>query len=101
MLHGRGSECAAADGLLDGVRANLSAVLVVRGDPGISKTALLRHLVDKAPSFRVVRCVGVESEMELAFAGLHELCDFQGPPMERRSSSAGLPRRFTGEIRGR
>jgi hypothetical protein len=72
----------------------------VRGDPGISKTVLLRHLADRAPSFRVVRCVGVESEMEPTFAGLHELCEFHGPPMERRSSSAGLPRRFTGEIRG-
>jgi DNA-binding CsgD family transcriptional regulator len=74
MLRGRGSECAAVDGLLDGVRGGRSAVLVMRGEPGIGKTALLRYLVGEASGFRVVRCVGVESEMELAFAGLHELC---------------------------
>lgn len=100
MLHGRGSECKAADGLLDGMHASRSAVIVVRGEPEISKTALLRYLVDKAPGFRVVRCVGVESEMELACAGLRELCDIQGRPLERRSFSAGLRMRFTGEIRG-
>ena len=99
MLHGRGSECAALDGLLDGVRANGSAVVVVRGEPGIGKTALLRYLVYKAAGFRVVRCVSVESEMQLAFAGLHELCDFRGRPLERRSLFAGLPTRFTGDIR--
>ena len=74
MLHGRGSECAAVDGLLDEVRGGHSAVLVVRGEPGIGKTALLRYLVGTATGFRVVRCVGVESTMELAFAGLYELC---------------------------
>lgn len=100
MLHGPGSKCAAADGLLDGVRASRSAVVVVRGEPGISKTALMRYPVDKALTFRAVRCVGVESEMEPAFAGLHGLCYFQGRPLERRSSPAGLPGRFTGEIKG-
>ena len=85
---------------LIGVRASRGVVVVVRGEPGIGKTALLRYLVDKAPTFRVVRCVGVESGMELAFAGLRELCDFQGRPLGRRSFSAGLPGRFTGEIRG-
>jgi hypothetical protein len=85
---------------LIGVRASRGAVVVVRGEPGISKTALPRHRVDRAPGFRVVRCVGIGSEMELAFAGLRELCDFQGRPLERRSFSAGLRRRFAGEIRG-
>ena len=100
MLHGPCGGCAAADGLLDGVRASRSAVVVVRGEQGISKTALPRYLLDKAPGFRVVRCAGVESEMELVFAGLHELCDFQGRPLERRRSWDGLPRRFASEIRG-
>ena len=49
-------------------------MLVVRGDPGVGKTALLRYLVSRAPGCRVVRAVGVQSEMELAFAGLHQLC---------------------------
>ncbi len=73
-LHGRQTECAALDGLLDRVRGGRSAVLVLRGEAGIGKTALLRHLTDRAAGFRVARCVGVESEMELAFAGLHDLC---------------------------
>jgi hypothetical protein len=51
-----------------------SAVAVVRGEPGIGKTELLRALTAEASGFRVVRAVGVESEMELAYAGLHQLC---------------------------
>ena len=73
-LCGRQRECAALDGLLDRVRDGRSAVLFVRGEPGIGKTALLRYVIDRAADFTVVRCVGVESEMELAFAGLHDLC---------------------------
>ena len=73
-LRGRRSECAVLDGLLDQVRGGRSGVLVLRGEPGIGKTALLRHLVEAASGFMVVRCVGVESEMELAFAALHDLC---------------------------
>jgi DNA-binding CsgD family transcriptional regulator len=49
-------------------------VLVLRGEPGVGKTALLRYAMDSAPDLRVVRAVGVESEMELAFAALHQLC---------------------------
>ena len=49
-------------------------MLVVRGDPGVGKTALLQHLIDAATGFRVVRATGVESEMELPFAALHQLC---------------------------
>jgi DNA-binding CsgD family transcriptional regulator len=62
------------DGLLDRVRSGRSAVLVLRGESGIGKTALLRYLIDEAAGFTVARCTGVESEMELPFAGLHELC---------------------------
>jgi len=49
-------------------------VLVVRGDPGVGKTVLLDYLVGRAPGCRIARAVGVQSEMELAFAGLHQLC---------------------------
>jgi hypothetical protein len=74
MLRGRRTECEVLDGVLDGVRLSRSAVLVMRGEPGIGKTALLDYLVEAASGFRVVRASGVESEMELPFAGLHELC---------------------------
>src|SRR2546423_6701736 len=74
MLRGRRTECEVLDGVLDGVRVSRSAVLVVRGEAGIGKTALLDYLVEGASGFRVVRASGVESEMELPFAGLHELC---------------------------
>ena len=62
------------DGVLDQARGGSSAVLVVRGEPGIGKTALLDYAAGRAVGFRVVRAWGVESEMELAFAGLHQLC---------------------------
>ena len=74
MLRGRRTECELLDSLVAGVRGGRSGVLVLRGEPGIGKTALLRYLVDGASGFRVVRGVGVESDMELAFAGLQELC---------------------------
>ena len=73
-LRGRRSERAVLDGLLEGVRAGHSGVLVVRGEAGVGKTALLDYAVAPAPDLRVVRVVGVESEMELAFAALHQLC---------------------------
>jgi DNA-binding CsgD family transcriptional regulator len=74
LLLGRDGERAALDALLDQVRGGRSGVLVLRGEPGIGKTALLRYLVDVAAGFTLTRCVGVESQMELPFAGLHELC---------------------------
>jgi len=55
-------------------REGRSAALVVRGEAGIGKTALLEHAVLGATGARLLRAVGVESEMELAFAGLHQLC---------------------------
>lgn len=73
-LRGRQSERATLDLLLADARAGQSRVLVLRGDAGIGKTALLDYLHEQAPGFRVVRAAGVESEMELAFAGLHQLC---------------------------
>ena len=73
-LSGRGGECATLDGLLESVRGGRSAALVVRGEAGAGKTALLRYAIDSAVGLRVIRAVGVESEMELAFAALHQLC---------------------------
>ncbi|MDX6703633.1 MAG: hypothetical protein QOF26_3859, partial [Baekduia sp.] len=74
MLRGRRDECAVLDGLLDDARAGRSGVLVLRGEAGIGKTALLEHAIESAPDLAVVRTAGVESEMELAFAALHHLC---------------------------
>ena len=74
MLWGRREECGALDGLLADVRAGRSRALVVRGEPGIGKTALLGYAADTAQDFRVARAEGVESEMELPFAALQQLC---------------------------
>jgi DNA-binding CsgD family transcriptional regulator len=72
-LWGRRQECGALDGLLAEVRAGRSRALVMRGEPGIGKTALLGYAADTAPDFRVARAEGVEAEMELPFAALHQL----------------------------
>jgi DNA-binding CsgD family transcriptional regulator len=74
VLQGRQEERELLDGVVAGVRAGESRVLVVRGEPGVGKTALLEYMVERAPGFRVVRAAGVQSEMELAYAGLHQLC---------------------------
>ena len=79
-LLGRADECALLDGLLDDVRRGESRSLVLRGEPGIGKTALLEYLVESASDLSVARATGVESEMELAFASLHQLC---APLLER------------------
>ena len=84
-LRGRRTERAALDRLLAEVRAGQSRVLVLRGEAGVGKTALLDYVHEQASGFRMARAVGVESEMELAFAGLHQLCT----PM--LSKLAGLP----------
>ena len=73
-LRGRGTEQAALDRLLAEARAGQSRVLVLRGEAGVGKTALLDYLHAQASGFRIARAAGVESEMELAFAGLHQLC---------------------------
>src|SRR4051812_19680451 len=73
-LLGRRAECAELDQMLASVRAGESRVLVVRGDTGIGKTALLNYAVGSAKDLRGLLAVGVESEMELAYAALHQLC---------------------------
>src|SRR4051812_12696010 len=74
VLHGRRVEREALDRLFEAVRGRQSRVLVVSGEPGVGKTALLQSAIESAPGFRVARAVGVESEMELAFAALQQLC---------------------------
>ena len=74
LLRGRRAECLALDRLLEAAHAGQSAVLVLRGEAGIGKTALLGYAAGRAEGWRVLRAIGVESEMELPFAGVHQLC---------------------------
>ncbi|MFI7065146.1 ATP-binding protein [Kribbella sp. NPDC050124] len=73
-LLGRHSECEALDRLVAEVLAGTSRVLVLRGDPGVGKSALLGYLSGQIAGWRVATVTGVESEMELAYSGLHQLC---------------------------
>ena len=88
-LTDRYRECGVLDRLVDGVRAGDGRALVVRGEPGVGKTVLLDYLASRASGCRVVRAVGVQSEMELAFAGLHQLC----APMLDHAESLPAPQR--------
>jgi DNA-binding CsgD family transcriptional regulator len=88
-LLGRANECALLDDLLEAIRRGESRSLLLRGEAGIGKTALLQYLVESALDLNVVRAVGVESEMELAFAGLHQLCT----PMLDRLAELPAPQR--------
>src|SRR5260370_1230850 len=77
----------ALDRVLGAARRGLRGARVVRGEPGVGKTSLLGYAVDSAAGFRVIRVAGVESELELGFAGLHRLLVSFLPAM------AGLPQR--------
>jgi DNA-binding CsgD family transcriptional regulator len=103
----RDSERDALELLVAGVRAGQSRVLVLRGEAGVGKTALLRHLSSAAKGCRILPAAGVESEMELPFAGLHALCApllgglarLPGPQRDALSTAFGLsagppPERF-------
>ncbi|MCI2421391.1 AAA family ATPase [Saccharopolyspora sp. K220] len=72
-LRGRRSELAVLDRLIEAVRGGKSRVLVIRGEPGIGKTALLEYVAGKVSGCGVARAAGIQSEMELPFAGLHQL----------------------------
>lgn len=74
MLIGRRDERVALDGLVNAVRRGESRALVLCGEPGIGKTALLYYVSERVPDCKVVRALGIQSEMELCFAGLHQLC---------------------------
>jgi len=82
-LRGRQSECEALDRLLEDLRGRDSRVLVLRGEAGVGKTALLGYLAVSASGCRIARAAGVESEMELPFAGLHQLCAPMLPHLAR------------------
>ncbi|MFZ0973731.1 MAG: ATP-binding protein, partial [Solirubrobacteraceae bacterium] len=81
-LLGRATECVRLDDVVSAIRRGEGRSLVLRGEAGIGKTALLRYLVDSARDLTVLRAVGVESEMELAYASLHQLC---APLLDRLS----------------
>ena len=86
MLVGRDAECAELSKLLDAARASRSAALVLRGDPGVGKTALLAEARARASGMRVLSARGVESEAELPFAGLHQLLRPALPLIDRLPS---------------
>src|SRR6201995_2571039 len=88
-LTDRRAECGVLDRLINAVRTGGSRVLVVRGEPGVGKSALLDYLAGRAAGCRVVRAAGVESEMELAFAGLHQLL----APVLDRADALPVPQR--------
>src|SRR5262249_39250363 len=90
-LKDRLSERGALGRLIEAVRDGASRTLVVRGDPGVGKTVLLEHLAGQASSSgcRVERAAGVQSEMELAFAGLDQL----GAPMLGCAGRLPMPQR--------
>jgi DNA-binding CsgD family transcriptional regulator/tetratricopeptide (TPR) repeat protein len=73
VLLGRDREREAIDRLLSDARASRSGALVLRGEPGIGKSALLEHAVERADGMRVLSASGIEAESELPFAGLHQL----------------------------
>ena len=97
-LRGRRAECEALGGLVASARAGQSGVLVLRGEAGIGKTSLLEFLVETASGCRIARAAGAEAEMELAFAGLHQLCGpmldhldrLPGPQREALATAFGL-----------
>ncbi|MEU4714989.1 AAA family ATPase [Micromonospora purpureochromogenes] len=106
-LPGRGQETAALEQVLAQARAGSSAVLVLRGEAGIGKTALLDYAAGRAAGFRTVAIAGIESEMELPFAVLHQLCapmlgrlhELPGPQRDALAVAFGLqegdvPNRF-------
>jgi hypothetical protein len=88
-LRGRRSECEALDRIVEGARAGCSSVLVLRGEPGAGKTALLEYVSERASGFGITQAAGVESEMELPFAGLQQLCS----PMLDRLEHLPAPQR--------
>ena len=90
----RAAETAAVEGVLAAVRDGLSGVLVLRGEAGVGKTTLLDHAVQAAGDMRVARVTGVESEMDLGFAGLHLLVvPFLGDGLAARYTCAIHSRR--------
>jgi len=88
-LTDRARERGVLDRFVAGVRAGEGRALVVRGEPGVGKTVLLDYVAGRARGCQVARAAGVQSEMELAFAGLHQLC----APMLEHAESLPVPQR--------
>src|SRR3954469_13803912 len=88
-LLGRRTEAATLDRLVEAVRTGESRALVLRGEPGVGKTALLEYVVERATACRVAHATGVQAEMELAFAGVHQLC---APMLDRLERLPGPQR---------
>jgi DNA-binding CsgD family transcriptional regulator len=107
MLMDRRSECRELDRLVNDVQGGMSRALVLPGEAGIGKSALLEYLIEEASGCRVIRAVGVQADSELAFAGLHQLCTpllgrldrIPGPQRDALGTAFGLragppPERF-------
>jgi len=98
QIVGRQAECQLLDRLVAAVLAGESRVVVLHGEPGVGKTALLEYLEGRASGCRVTRAAGVQTEMELAFATLHQLCaplldgltDLPGPQREALRTAFGM-----------
>jgi DNA-binding CsgD family transcriptional regulator len=91
VLLDRETERAAIDRVLDAIRSGLSGTLVLRGGPGVGKSTLLKYAITTAPDLRVCRIAGVESEISMAFGGLHQLLvpclpQLDGLPPPQRSA---------------
>jgi hypothetical protein len=89
MLVNRRTERSVLDSLIASARGGMGSALVLRGEPGIGKTALLEYAIESAPGFRIARAGGCESEMELAFAALHRqgMCTRSIPEPGRRQDA--------------
>jgi DNA-binding CsgD family transcriptional regulator len=96
-LRGRDEQLSALDDLLIAIGAGESRALVLRGEAGMGKTALLDYLAEQAVGYRVARTTGVQCEMELAFAGLHRLC---APMLDRLERLPGPQRDALGTAFG-
>ncbi len=94
---GRGTEVQLLTRLIESARHGESAVLVVRGEPGVGKTALIEHVLASTPDARVLHAAGVESEMELPFAALHQLCS---PVLNRLDGLPGPQQDALGKVFG-
>jgi DNA-binding CsgD family transcriptional regulator len=97
-LRGRRDECQALDRLLTDAAVGHSRVVILRGDAGVGKSALLHYLSTRAADWQVATAVGVESEMELAYAGLHQLC---APMLDRLDRLPGPQRDALATVFGR
>ncbi|HEY1634757.1 MAG TPA: LuxR C-terminal-related transcriptional regulator [Acidimicrobiales bacterium] len=97
MLLGRRSESDVLDRLLSGARGRHGGAIVVRGEPGIGKTALIEQAITSAEGFQVLRTGGNEAEMELAYAALQQLC---APGLERLERLPGPQRDALGVVFG-